>query len=138
LNQEVDIYEWDEKPPAALSNIMHATDTGGDRWDDQEETGDVRDVGATCEEDVIQDRGRDVEQDREKVEEPEIAAGGAATKDGIVAKDMANSFIHAPSMAYRCKLEVRNHLNCTCRTLAHADATALAVVQIDFKAQTRP
>ena len=35
-------------------------------------------------------------------------------------------------------LEVRNHLNCTCRTLAHADSTALAVVQIDFKAKTRP
>jgi len=87
---------------------------------------------------VVQDRGRNVEQDREKVEEPEIAAGGTATKDGIVAQDMANSFIHAPSMAYRCKLEVRNHLNCTRRTLAHADAAALAVVQIDFKTEAWP
>ena len=32
-------------------------------------------------------------------------------------------------------LEVRNHLNRTCRALTDADATALAVVQIDFKAQ---
>ena len=38
-------------------------------------------------------------------------------------------------MAYRDELEVRNHLNCTSRALTHADATALAVVQIDFKAQ---
>ena len=38
-------------------------------------------------------------------------------------------------MAYRDELEVRNHLNCTSRALTHADATALAVVQIDFEAK---
>ena len=38
-------------------------------------------------------------------------------------------------MAYRGELEVRNHLNRTCRALTHADATAFAVVQINFKAQ---
>ena len=40
-----------------------------------------------------------------------------------------------PDEAY---LEVRNHLNCTRRTLAHADSTTLAVVQIDFKAKAWP
>ena len=38
-------------------------------------------------------------------------------------------------MAYRGELEVRNHLNRTCRALTHADATAFAVVQINFKAK---
>ena len=38
-------------------------------------------------------------------------------------------------MAYRSELEVRNHLNRTCWALTHADATALAVIQIDFKAK---
>ena len=38
-------------------------------------------------------------------------------------------------MAYRGELEVRNHLNCTCWALTHADPTALAVIQIDFKAK---
>ena len=40
----------------------------------------------------------DIEQDCEKVEEPEIAAGRAVPKDGIIAKDMANRFSHLSIM----------------------------------------
>ena len=48
----------------------------------------------TREEDSVQNRGWDVHQDCEEVEEPEVAAGGAPSEDRVVVKRVAYCFTH--------------------------------------------
>jgi len=65
---------------------VHASYCCGENWDEEEYPGQVRDVGMSCKENSIEDCSRDIQQDCEEVEEPEIGSLGATVKDRVVGK----------------------------------------------------